>query len=139
VFVLVLLVTGLVLLFGPVQAHAAPVQDEPTTTSPTFGSNPEAPEQHIIPRPNSGTPPQDAGDRGGALQFVVLGAIVVGVSLVVTLAIRESRRNRAAKARQGSVGAGAHDAREVEDDDQRDEGEQERDDERAGAAPPGRR
>jgi hypothetical protein len=93
---LVLLVTGLVLFFAPVQAQAAPGQDEPTTTSPTFGENPAAPEQHIIPRPNSGTPPQDAGDRGGALQFVVLGAIVVGVSVVVTLGVRESRRNRAA-------------------------------------------
>jgi hypothetical protein len=90
-----LLVTGLVLFFSPVRAQAAPVQDEPTTTSPTFGENPDAPGQHIIPRPNSGVPPDDAGDRGGALQLVVLGAIVVGVSLVVTFAIRESRRNRA--------------------------------------------
>jgi hypothetical protein len=90
-----MLVTGLMLFLAPARADAAPAQDEPTTTSPTFGSNPDAPEQHIIPRPNSGTPPQDAGDRGGALQFLVLGAIVVGVSLVATLAIRESRHNRA--------------------------------------------
>ena len=88
------MVTGLVLLFAPARADGAPAQDEPTTTSPTFGENPDAPEQHIIPRPNSGTPPEDAGDRGGALQFVVLGAIVVGVSVVATLAVRESRRNR---------------------------------------------
>ena len=97
---LVLLVTGLVLAFAPVRADAgpaAPAQDDPTTTSPTFGENPEAPEQHIIPRPNSGTEPHDAGDRGGALQLAVLGAIVVGVSLVVTLAVRESRRNRRAR------------------------------------------
>jgi hypothetical protein len=92
-----LLVTGLVWCLAPVRAEAAPAQDEPTTTSPTFGQNPDAPGQHIIPRPNSGVPPEDAGDRGGALQFVVLGAIVVGVSLVATFAIRESRRNRAAR------------------------------------------
>jgi uncharacterized protein HemX len=102
----VLLLSVVVLLAAPVRAGAAPAvpvapvapaaraQDEPTTTSPTFGENPVAPEQHIIPRPNSGTEPEDAGDRGGALQFAVLGAIVVGVSVVATLAVRESRRNR---------------------------------------------
>ena len=95
---MVLLVTGLVLFLAPVRADAAPVQEEPTTTSPTFGENPDAPSQHIIPRPNSGTEPDDAGDRGGALQLAVFGAIVVGVSVVVTLAIRESRRNRAQRA-----------------------------------------
>jgi hypothetical protein len=95
---LVLLVTGLLLLVAPVQAQAAPAQDEPTTTSPTFGENPDAPGQHIIPRPDSGTEPDDAGDRGGALQLAVLGAIVVGVSVVVTLAVRESRRNRSERA-----------------------------------------
>jgi hypothetical protein len=94
-----LLVTGLVLVVAPARADAAPGQDEPTTTSPTFGENPDAPGQHIIPRPNSGTEPDDAGDRGGALQLVVLGAIVAGVSVVVALAVRESRRNR----RQGAA------------------------------------
>jgi hypothetical protein len=94
----VLLVTGLVLFLAPVRADAAPAQDEPTTTSPTFGENPDAPGQHIIPRPNSGAEPDDAGDRGGALQLAVFGAIVVGVSVVVTLAIRESRRNRRQRA-----------------------------------------
>jgi hypothetical protein len=87
-------VACLVLVLAPVRAEAGPAQEEPTTTSPTFGENPVAPEQHIIPRPNSGAPPQDAGDRGGALQFLVLGAVVVGVSTVAGLAIRESRRNR---------------------------------------------
>jgi hypothetical protein len=106
VVLLILLVTGLVLLVAPVRAEAAPGQGEPTTTSPTFGENPDAPEQHIIPRPNSGTEPHDAGDRGGALQLAVLGAIVVGVSLVATLAIRESRRNRAAAASRPSHSAG---------------------------------
>jgi hypothetical protein len=97
----VLLVTGLAWFLAPVRAHGAvalPAQDEPTTTSPTFGENPDAPGQHIIPRPNSGTEPEDAGDRGGALQLAVLGAIVVGVSVVVTLAVRESRRNRRQRA-----------------------------------------
>jgi hypothetical protein len=94
-----LLVTGLVLVVAPARADAAPAQQDPTTTPTAEGENPDAPEQDIIPRPNSGTQPEDAGDRGGALQLVVLGAIVAGVSVVVALAVRESRRNR----RQGAA------------------------------------
>jgi len=48
----------------------------------------------IIPRPNSGAEPTEAGDRGGALQVAVLVAIVVGVGVIVALVVRESRRAR---------------------------------------------
>jgi len=53
--------------------------DDPTTTSvvDSDGGRP-----HIIPRPNSGHPPTEAGDRGGWLQFAVLGAIVVGLTVI---------------------------------------------------------
>jgi uncharacterized membrane protein YedE/YeeE len=94
---LALLLAGVVLLGAPVRAGAAPAQ-EPTATTSTEGDNPEAPEQDIIPRPDSGTEPDDAGDRGGALQLVVLAAVVVGVGTVVALGVRESRRNRRSRA-----------------------------------------
>lgn len=53
------------------------------------------PEQDMIPEPNSGRPPTDAGDRGGALQGGVFLLIVVGVGGIAVLAVRESRRARA--------------------------------------------
>ena len=52
----------------------------------------------IIPEPNSGHPPDEAGDRGGALQVLVLALIVVGVGGIATMGVRESRRNRARQA-----------------------------------------
>ncbi|HEX5367094.1 MAG TPA: hypothetical protein VFW63_10600 [Acidimicrobiales bacterium] len=57
------------------------------------------PDQDIIPRPNSGHEPTEAGDRGGALQVLVLVAIVVGVATVAGLAVRDVRRSRARQGR----------------------------------------
>lgn len=50
---------------------------------------------HIIPRPNSGEAPEEAGDRGGALQLLVLGLVVVAVAGGIALVVRDSRRSRA--------------------------------------------
>jgi hypothetical protein len=52
------------------------------------------PEPHIIPRPNEGHEPVDAGDRGGALQLTVLGLLVVAVGGGVAYVVHESRRAR---------------------------------------------
>lgn len=69
-----------------------PVDDViPTTTTERA---PDA-EQGIIPEPNSGHAPDEAGDRGGALQLLVLGLIVVAMAGGVALVVRESRRNLA--------------------------------------------
>ncbi len=57
-----------------------------TTTAP--------PAPGIIPDPNSGTPPEDAGDRGGALQIVLFVAVIGGIGLIAFLVWRESRRRR---------------------------------------------
>jgi hypothetical protein len=48
----------------------------------------------IIPKPNSGREPEEAGDRGGALQLLVFGLIVAGIGGIVAMIVRESRRNR---------------------------------------------
>jgi hypothetical protein len=69
-----------------------PVDDViPTTTTERAADA----EQGIIPEPDSGHAPDEAGDRGGALQFLVLGLIVVAVAGGVALVVRESRRNLA--------------------------------------------
>jgi hypothetical protein len=82
-----LLLVALVLLAPAPAATGQEGGDDTTSTVPV-------PVDDIIPRPNSGAEPTDAGDRGGALQVVVLVAIVVGVSVIVALVVRESRRAR---------------------------------------------
>jgi hypothetical protein len=52
----------------------------------------------IIPRPGSGTPPDDAGDRGGAGQVGVFVAVCVALAVIFGLALRQARR---AQARRG--------------------------------------
>ena len=59
---------------------------------PTTAEPPESPS--IIPRPNSGSPPDDAGDRGGALQTALFVAILVAVVGAGAYVVRQSRRAR---------------------------------------------
>jgi len=60
-----------------------------TTPQPVPGAD-------IIPKPNSGHPPREAGDRGGALQILVFVLIVAGVGGIAAAVVRESRRKRRA-------------------------------------------
>jgi hypothetical protein len=107
---------------GPGVAHAAPAgpvdradlagqvqdgggsggdgRDSPPPTPPTSVTEPDAqvPDEGIIPEPDSGRPPEEAGDRGGALQLAVLGLIVLGVGLIAAQVVRQARRNRDATA-----------------------------------------
>lgn len=82
-FVALLVVVVLVL------APAGPVWGQTSTTS----VDPDA--TGIIPEPDSGRPPEDAGDRGGWAQLAVLGLTVGGVAVVGLLAARNARRARA--------------------------------------------
>ena len=81
------LVLGLVLGLTVLLAPAAGAQDGPTTLPP-----PELPVPHIIPEPNSGHAPDDAGDRGGALQLAVLGVVVLGLAGGVVHVVRQAKR-----------------------------------------------
>jgi hypothetical protein len=89
---------------APAHAGAAtPVQqpdagaDDDGASGDDLTENPEpgAPDQDIIPLPNSGREPTDAGDRGGPLQIGVFVAIVVGLGGIGALAVRDARRGRA--------------------------------------------
>jgi hypothetical protein len=77
---------------GSVPAAAQQPEDDPDGDPSTDDA--PLPGQEMIPEPNSGRPPSDAGDRGGALQGVVLLLIVIGVGGIAGLALRESRRPR---------------------------------------------
>lgn len=63
-------------LVAALAAHGMPATttgaQEPQPTN-------EVPTQDIVPKPNSGQAPEDAGDRGGALQLLVLALIVGAV------------------------------------------------------------
>ena len=75
-----------------VTALAQQPEDDPDGDPSTDDA--PVPEQDMIPEPNSGRAPTDAGDRGGALQAVVLSFIAIGVGGIAVLAVRESRRAR---------------------------------------------
>lgn len=68
------------LVAGPVAA-----QDPPSTGMTT---------QDIIPKPNEGRAPVEAGDRGGALQLLIPVVIVLAVGGAALHLRRESRRAR---------------------------------------------
>lgn len=93
---LVVLACALLVLAPPARAIPAGDSDgggageAPVTT---LGQQPEG--GGIIPRPDSGTEPEDAGDRGGALQTVLFVTILGGVAVIAALVVRESRRARA--------------------------------------------
>lgn len=99
---------------GAAGAHVAPAAVSDRAGTPLVaGQEPDAPAddgtgaseddpvdeplpgENIIPEPNSGRAPEDAGDRGGALQALVFVAILAGVAGIVAMIVRESRRNRA--------------------------------------------
>lgn len=94
----ILISFGLVLVLAvaslPAMAGVASAQAEGDTTSTTF---PYVEGDGIIPRPNSGVAPEDAGDRGGALQTVVFVLVLAGVGVIGALVVRESRKARAGR------------------------------------------
>jgi hypothetical protein len=81
---LAVVVTALALA-GPAAAQ------DPTGSTTTVG----VPAQDIIPEPDAGAPPSEAGDRGGALQLGVLGLVVLAIAGAVLALVRQSRHARA--------------------------------------------
>lgn len=75
-------------------APSASAQTEDDTTTTTLEAM-ESPS--IIVRPNSGSAPTEAGDRGGALQTALFVAMVGGVLVIGGLVVRESRKARASR------------------------------------------
>ena len=73
---------------GAPAAPAGAGDDPDRTTTTAFDDG----DQRIIPRPNSGHDPEDAGDRGGALQLALLGLIVVGVGVIGVKVFRQTRQ-----------------------------------------------
>lgn len=98
-----LLCAALAVLGTPLHAVAGAQEPDAPADDGTGGSADEEPdenpppgavEQDIIPRPNSGEEPTEAGDRGGALQILVFVAVVAGLGTIALLATRDVRRSR---------------------------------------------
>lgn len=88
--------------FGLAAAHAEDTNDTTSTTiSPdsTYVWDLENDPSECInfnPRPNCGKKPQQAGDRGGALQYTVFAVMLGGLAVVGTVLIRNViKRDRA--------------------------------------------
>ena len=94
-FVLALVIVLTTFAVAP-GALAAPAQDDDAPVEIT-----EAEEQQpggIIPRPNSGAPPEDPGDRGGAYQWLLFGLIIVFIAVAVLSIRRSAKRAQANRA-----------------------------------------
>jgi hypothetical protein len=87
---LVVCVAAAVSLTWSGTAAAAQYEDAP----PTSEAVTPLPVPHIVPRPNSGAEPKSATDPGGAAQYAVMGAIVLGLVVIVLLVARESRKKK---------------------------------------------
>ena len=68
----------------------------------------DSPVGEIIPKPDSGQEPEEAGDRGGSLQVALLGLIAVAVA---GIAVHLSRQSASARADRSERARRAVDAR----------------------------
>lgn len=84
-----------VAIVGGTALVAAFVDDGPRQD--TWGQLPEqgGAKPHIIPRPNEGQEPEEAGDRGGWAQLGLLGLIVVSMAGIAMVVVRGSSASRA--------------------------------------------
>ena len=48
----------------------------------------------FLPKPNCGKKPQDAGERGGALQYIVFGMMMLGLGVIATGIVRSTKRQK---------------------------------------------
>lgn len=69
------------------------------TSEPEFGYDLEKDPSDCIgflPKPGCGKEPQQAGDRGGALQYVVFAVMLAGLGIIATVLVRNViKRDRA--------------------------------------------
>jgi hypothetical protein len=75
-------------LAGTAATASAQTDGQVTTTTAPQGGD-------IIPQPNSGAEPEDAGDRGGALQTALFIGLVGAIVVVGAVIVRQSRKARA--------------------------------------------
>lgn len=95
---------ALVSITAPFVASMARATEESSTTTTVVTDSTFAydlkndPSQCIgfLPKPDCGKKPQQAGDRGGALQYATFAVIIAGVGVIATVLVRNvMKRDRA--------------------------------------------
>jgi hypothetical protein len=87
------------LVLGGAAAGASTPPVPPSTTE--FGYDLERPPSEcigLLPRPDCGREPTQAGDRGGALQYAVFAIMLAGLAVIFTVVFRNVIRADRAKA-----------------------------------------
>jgi hypothetical protein len=74
-------------------AHAQTATTSTTTTVAMTDDDQAGQTKSVIPKPNSGSVPQQAGDRGGALQLGLFGVLVLALAFIGAVIIRSTMRN----------------------------------------------
>jgi hypothetical protein len=82
------------LVAGPAGGAAATQEPPPTSTTAVVADR-DLP--GVIPRPNEGREPQQAGDPGGWLQLTLAALVVVAVAVIFAIVARSAARTTRAK------------------------------------------
>ena len=97
---LVLVSASIVFLFASPQtslANQTSTSDTiPDTSAPSVYDLENEPSQCIglLPRPGCGKEPQDAGERGGALQYAVFGLMILGLGVIGSGMVRGIKKQK---------------------------------------------
>ena len=86
------LTTAVVVAGGPTGASPSGVRASSATSTTVITRGDEL--GNSLPRPNSGTPPQASGDRGGSAQVTLFVLLVAGTAFIGVMIVREVRKGR---------------------------------------------
>ena len=91
---LVIAIVAVFFLFATPQSSLADQTISSDTTVPALYDLENEPSQCIglLPRPGCGKEPEDAGDRGGALQYTIFGLMMAGLGVIGAGMVRGVRK-----------------------------------------------
>ena len=90
------LLTVVVAIFSTFQTSVVANATSPDTSTPAVYDLENEPSECIgfLPKPGCGKEPQDAGERGGAMQYLVFAIMIIGLTVVgvgITRGVKKQR------------------------------------------------